>query len=281
MTEQHHVKVTERITIANDLPFTLIAGPCQLENRDHALSMAEALVDMTRELDVPFVFKTSFDKANRSSVTSKRGVGLEKALPIFREIRERFGCPILTDVHSEEQCEPVADVVDILQVPAFLCRQTDLVVAIAKTGKTVNIKKGQFLSPWDMTNVIQKIESTGNRNITLTERGVSFGYNTLVVDPRSIPIMAKTGYPTVIDATHAVQQPGGLGKTTGGDRELAPVIARSAVSNGVGGVFIETHQDPDHAPCDGPNMIRLDQMANLIRVLKLLDAVAKEHPIRL
>lgn len=281
MKKQHHVRVSDGVTIGNDLPFALIAGPCQLENREHALEMVAALVDITDELEIPYVFKTSYDKANRTSVNSERGVGLEKALPIFKEIKDRFGCPILTDVHTEEQCEPVSYIVDILQIPAFLCRQTDLVMAIAKAGKTVNVKKGQFLSPWDITNVIRKIEGAGNKRILLTERGVTFGYNTLIVDPRSIPIMSKTGYPTVIDATHAVQQPGGLGSSTGGNREMAPVIARSAVSNGVGAVFIETHNDPDNAPSDGPNMIPLNQMYDLLKVLKQLDEVAKKNPINL
>jgi 2-dehydro-3-deoxyphosphooctonate aldolase (KDO 8-P synthase) len=281
MKKQHHVKVSDGVTIGNDLPFALIAGPCQLENREHALEMAASLVDISKILDIPYVFKTSYDKANRTSANSNRGVGLEKALPIFKEIKDRFGCPVLTDVHTEGQCEPVSTIVDILQIPAFLCRQTDLVVAIAQTGKTVNVKKGQFLSPWDITNIIEKIEGAGNKNILLTERGVSFGYNTLVIDPRSIPIMSQTGYPTVIDATHAVQQPGGLGSSTGGDREMAPVIARSAVSNGVGAVFIETHNDPDNAPSDGPNMIPLNQMNDLLTVLKQLDEVAKKNPINL
>jgi 2-dehydro-3-deoxyphosphooctonate aldolase (KDO 8-P synthase) len=263
MNKQRHVKVSDDVTIGNDLPFALIAGPCQLENREHALEMAASLVDTTKKLDIPYVFKTSYDKANRTSINSKRGVGLEKALPIFKEIRDRFGCPILTDVHTEEQCGPVSTIVDILQIPAFLCRQTDLVVAMAKTGKTVNVKKGQFLSPWDVKNVVGKIEGAGN------------------IDARSIPIMSKTGYPTVIDATHAVQQPGGLGSSTGGQREMAPVIARSAVSNGVGAVFIETHNDPDNAPSDGPNMIPLDQMYDLLNVLQQLDEVAKRNPINL
>lgn len=281
MKKPHHVKVNEKVIIGNDLPFALIAGPCQLESRDHALFMAKSLVEITRELNIPYVFKTSYDKANRSSGKSKRGIGLEKALDIFKEIKECFGCPILTDVHSEAQCEPVSTVVDIMQIPAFLCRQTDLIVAIAGTGKTVNIKKGQFLSPWEIPNIIEKIEGTGNHKILLTERGVSFGYNALIVDSRSIPIMAKTGYPTVIDATHAVQQPGGLGDSTGGDREMAPIIARSAVSNGVGAVFIETHNDPDNALSDGPNMIRLDKMHDLLKVLKEFDNIAKKNPINI
>ena len=279
LRKTHHIKINEKITIGNDLPFTLISGPCQLENREHALFMVKSLIEITNELNIPFVFKTSYDKANRSSGISERGIGLEKALDIFQEIKEAFNCPILTDVHSEAQCEPAAAVVDILQIPAFLCRQTDLVKAIASTRKIVNIKKGQFLSPWDVKNIIDKIESTGNHKILLTERGVSFGYNTLIVDPRSIPIMAKTGYPTVIDATHAIQQPGGLGNATGGDREMAPIIARSAIANGVAAVFIETHNDPDNAPSDGPNMIALDQMHDLLNVLKQLDKIAKENPV--
>ncbi len=275
----HHIRINKNITVGNDLPFVLIAGPCQLENRDHALLIVKALDEITNELRIPFIFKTSYDKANRSSGNSERGIGLEKALDIFREIKETYGCPVLTDVHAEGHCEPVARVVDILQIPAFLCRQTDLVKAVANTGKIVNVKKGQFLAPWDVKNIIAKIESTGNHKILLTERGVSFGYNTLIVDPRSIPIMSKTGYPTVIDATHAIQQPGGLGNATGGDREMAPIIARSAVANGVGAVFVETHNDPDNAPSDGPNMIALHQMAELLRVLKQLDRIAKENPV--
>ncbi|KAA3654562.1 MAG: 3-deoxy-8-phosphooctulonate synthase, partial [Calditrichaeota bacterium] len=236
-------------------------------------------VELTKTLHIPFVFKASFDKANRSSMHAKRGIGLENALPIFQEIKDRFGCPVLTDIHTEAQCEPVATVVDILQIPAFLCRQTDLVVAAAKTGKVVNIKKGQFLAPWDVQNIVKKVESAGNKRLLLTERGTSFGYNTLIVDPRALPIMQKTGYPVVVDATHAVQQPGGMGDATGGDRKMAPVIARSAIANGVAGVFIETHDDPDNAPSDGPNMIPLEQMPDLLRILKRFDEVAKENPI--
>ena len=281
MRKPKHVKINENVIIGNDLPFTLIGGPCPLESRDHALFMAKSLVKITNELNIPYVFKTSYDKANRSSGHSKRGIGLEKALDIFKEIKDCFGCPILTDVHTEEQCEPVSTVVDIMQIPAFLCRQTDLVMAIARMGKTVNIKKGQFLSPWEISNIIDKIEEVGNHRILLTERGVSFGYNTLIIDPRSIPIMAKTGYPTVIDATHAVQQPGGLGETTGGDKEMAPIIARSAVSNGVGAVFIETHNDPDNAPSDGPNMIHLDKMYDLLKILQEFDNIAKKNPVNI
>jgi len=281
MRKQNHVKLNDNVIIGNDLPFSLIAGPCVLENREHALNIASSLVEITKELNIPFIFKTSFDKANRSKIDAKRGIGLEKALPVFQEIKDRFGCPVLTDVHTEKQCEQIAKTVDILQIPAFLCRQTDLITAVAKTGKVVNIKKGQFLSPWEITSVVTKVEKTGNKKILITERGVAFGYNTLIVDPRSIPIMSLTGYPTVIDATHAVQQPGSLGDTTGGDRKMAPIIARSAVSNGVGAVFIETHENPDKAPCDGPTMIPLDQMYDLLKVLKQFDDVAKKHPISL
>ncbi len=279
MKKPYNVEVNEKVIIGNDLPFVLIAGPCQLESRDHALLMVKSLVDITNDLNIPFIFKTSFDKANRSSGRSKRGLGLEKAIDIFKEIKERFGCPILTDVHTEAQCEPVSAAVDVLQIPAFLCRQTDFVVAVSKTDKTVNVKKGQFLSPWEVQNIIDKIEGAGNHRILLTERGVSFGYNTLIVDPISIPIMSKTGYPTVIDATHAVQQPGRLGKTTGGNRKMAPIIARSAVSNGVGAVFIETHNEPDNAPSDGPNMMRLDEIYDLLKILKEIDSIAKRNPV--
>ncbi|MCA9734860.1 MAG: 3-deoxy-8-phosphooctulonate synthase [Deferribacteres bacterium] len=281
MTQHHQIKINDNVTFANDLPFALIAGPCQLESRDHALKIADFLVELTKALQIPFVYKSSFDKANRSSAHAKRGIGLEKALPIFQEIKDHFGCPVLTDIHTEAQCEMVAEVVDILQIPAFLCRQTDLVVAAARTGKVVNIKKGQFLAPWDVGNIVKKVESVGNQRILLTERGTSFGYNTLIVDPRALPIMQKTGYPVIIDATHAVQQPGGMGDATGGDRKMAPVIARSAVANGVAGVFIETHDDPDNAPSDGPNMIPLDQMPDLLHVLKRFDELAKENPIAL
>ncbi len=281
MKKLYNIKVNENVIIGNDLPFALIAGPCQLESRDHALFMAKSLVDITNDLNIPYVFKTSFDKANRSSGHSKRGIGLEKAIDVFREIKERYGCPILTDVHTAAQCEPVSAFVDILQIPAFLCRQTDFVVAVSKMDKPVNVKKGQFLSPWDIQNIIDKIEGAGNHKILLTERGVSFGYNTLIVDPLSIPIMSRTGYPTVIDATHAVQQPGAFGKTTGGDRKMAPIIARSAVSNGVGAVFIETHNDPDNAPSDGPNMIRLDEIYDLLKVLEEIDNIAKKNPINI
>ncbi|MFM2044829.1 MAG: 2-dehydro-3-deoxyphosphooctonate aldolase, partial [Pseudomonadota bacterium] len=234
--------------IANDRPFVLIAGPCQLESRDHALEMSAALVEITGRLGIPLIYKTSFDKANRTSVSTARGLGMAKSLPILAEIRERFGIPILTDIHAPEQCAPVAEVVDVLQIPAFLCRQTDLLLAAGETGRAINVKKGQFLAPWDMKNVAAKIASTGNENILLCERGVSFGYNTLVSDMRSLPIMARTGYPVVFDATHSVQQPGGQGATSGGQREFVPVLARAALAVGCAAVFMETHQDPDRAP---------------------------------
>jgi 2-dehydro-3-deoxyphosphooctonate aldolase (KDO 8-P synthase) len=269
------------LSIANDRPFALIAGPCQLESRDHALEMSHALVELTGKLGVGLVYKTSFDKANRTSAKGARGLGLEKSLPILAEIRERFGCPVLTDVHEIEQCAPVAEAVDVLQIPAFLCRQTDLLIAAARTGRAINVKKGQFLAPWDMQNVAAKIAAAGNDNILLTERGVSFGYNTLVTDMRSLPTMAQTGYPVVIDATHSVMQPGGQGTSSGGDRRFAPVIARAAIAVGVAAVFMETHQDPDHAPSDGPNMMHLKDMPALLETLIALDRVAKAAPVAL
>jgi 2-dehydro-3-deoxyphosphooctonate aldolase (KDO 8-P synthase) len=269
------------LSIANDRPFALIAGPCQLESRAHALEMSQALVELTGRLGLGLVYKTSFDKANRTSAAGARGLGLEKSLPILAEIRERFGCPVLTDVHEIEQCAAVAEAVDVLQIPAFLCRQTDLLLAAARTGRAVNVKKGQFLAPWDMQNVAAKIAASGNERILLTERGVSFGYNTLVTDMRALPIMAQTGYPVVVDATHAVQQPGGQGTSSGGDRRFAPVIARAAVAVGVAAVFMETHQDPDHAPSDGPNMVHLKDMPALLENLIALDRIAKQHPVTL
>ncbi|MBI1954172.1 MAG: 3-deoxy-8-phosphooctulonate synthase, partial [Proteobacteria bacterium] len=243
------------LKIGNHLPFVLIAGPCVLENRQHAIMMSTALKELTDNLGIPFIYKTSFDKANRTSIKGARGIGLEDGLTIFEEIRDKVGCPILTDVHTEEQCAVVAPYVDILQIPAFLCRQTDLLKAAAQTGKVVNIKKGQFLAPWDMVNIVKKMEAFGNNQILLCERGVSFGYNMLISDMRSLAIMAKTGYPVVFDATHSVQQPGGVGEATGGEREFVSVLARAAVSVGVAAVFMETHQDPDHALSDGPNMV--------------------------
>jgi 2-dehydro-3-deoxyphosphooctonate aldolase (KDO 8-P synthase) len=263
----------------NDLPFALIAGPCALESRDHALEMAMALKEIAARLAIGFVYKSSFDKANRTSARSARGIGLDEALPIFAEIRQSLGVPVLTDVHDAAQCAPVAEVVDVLQIPAFLCRQTDLLVAAAATGRVVNVKKGQFLAPWDMANVVAKITGAGNRNVLVTERGASFGYNTLVSDMRALPILARsTGAPVIFDATHSVQQPGGQGTSSGGEREFVPVLARAAVAVGVAGVFIETHQDPDKAPSDGANMVPLNEMEGLLRNLIEFDRVAKRQP---
>jgi 2-dehydro-3-deoxyphosphooctonate aldolase (KDO 8-P synthase) len=276
MTAAKTVTVGGSLEIANNRPLTLIAGPCQLESREHAFEMVSALKEITGRLGIPFIYKTSFDKANRTSLTGKRGIGMDKGLPIMAEIREKFSVPVLTDIHGIEQCAPVAEAVDILQIPAFLCRQTDLLLAAGETGKTINVKKGQFLAPWDMANVAAKIASTGNENILLTERGVSFGYNTLVSDMRSLPTMAETGYPVVFDATHSVQQPGGKGTSSGGQREFVPVLARAAVAVGVAAVFIETHEDPDNAPSDGPNMVPLNQLEALLAKLVALDAVAKQ-----
>jgi 2-dehydro-3-deoxyphosphooctonate aldolase (KDO 8-P synthase) len=262
----------------NALPLALIAGPCALESREHALEMAGALKAITGKIGIGFVYKTSFDKANRTSARSKRGVGLEAALPIFAEIRQNLGVPILTDVHEAQQCARLAEVADVLQIPAFLCRQTDLIVAAAATGRVVNVKKGQFLAPWDMTNVVAKVTEGGNRNVLVTERGASFGYNTLVSDMRALPILARTtGAPVIFDATHSVQQPGGRGTSSGGEREFVPVLARAAVAVGVAGVFIETHQDPDNAPSDGPNMVPLRQMDGLLRRLIEFDKLAKNR----
>ncbi|MGO4127398.1 3-deoxy-8-phosphooctulonate synthase [Inquilinus sp. YAF38] len=269
------------VTFANDRPLTIIAGPCQLESREHALEMSQALVEITGRLGLRLVYKSSFDKANRTSGSAARGLGMEKSLPIMAEIREKFGCPVLTDIHDAAQCAPVAEVVDILQIPAFLCRQTDLLLAAGATGRAINVKKGQFLAPWDMKNVAAKIASTGNDKVLLTERGVSFGYNTLVSDMRALPILAQTGYPVVFDATHSVQQPGGQGASSGGQREFVPVLARAAVSIGVAAVFIETHQDPDHAPSDGPNMVPLNKLEALLTTLVALDRIAKANPVRI
>ena len=262
-------------TISNDKPFMLFAGPCQLESRDHGFMMAEGIKEVCSELDIPFVFKASFDKANRTSASGERGIGLEKSLEIFAEIKQQLDLPILTDVHEASQCAAVAEVVDVLQIPAFLCRQTDLLLAAGNTGKVVKIKKGQFLAPWDMKNVVNKVLSTGNQNILLTERGASFGYNTLVTDFRGLPIMAETGCPVVFDATHSVQQPGGQGTSSGGQREFVPVLARAAIAVGVSGLFIETHNDPDNAPSDGPNMIPLNELKALLQSLKAIDEVLK------
>ncbi|MEW4459296.1 3-deoxy-8-phosphooctulonate synthase [Roseibium algicola] len=275
MTEANRVVSVGNVTFSNDAPFSLIAGPCQLESREHALECAAAIKEITDHLGIGVIYKTSYDKANRTSLAGKRGVGMEEAMPIFAEVKEKFGMPVLTDVHSPEQCAPVAEVVDVLQIPAFLCRQTDLLVAAAKTGRVVNIKKGQFLAPWDMKNVLGKVTGSGNANVMLTERGASFGYNTLVTDMRSLPIMAQTGAPVIFDATHSVQQPGGQGASTGGDRTMVPVLARAAVAVGVAGLFIETHPDPDNAPSDGPNMVPLDQLEALLAQLKALDNVVK------
>jgi len=263
------------VMFGNDLPLTLIAGPCQLESRDHAFDMAGRLKEITSRLGIGLVYKTSFDKANRTSIAGRRGMGLDAALPIFADIKGEFDVPVLTDVHEREQCAIVADVVDILQIPAFLSRQTDLLIAAAETGRVVNVKKGQFLAPWDMKNVLTKITESGNPNVLLTERGASFGDNTLVSDMRALPIMAAMGAPVVFDATHSVQQPGGQGASTGGQREFVAVLARAAVAVGVAAVFIETHQDPDHAPSDGPNMVPIDQMEALLERLMAFDRIAK------
>jgi 2-dehydro-3-deoxyphosphooctonate aldolase (KDO 8-P synthase) len=264
------------VKFGNDLPMSIIAGPCQLESRAHALEVASALKEIANRLKIGLVYKTSFDKANRTSATAARGIGLKQSLPIFAEIRSSLGLPVLTDVHEAAQCAEVAQAVDVLQIPAFLCRQTDLLVAAAATGKVVNVKKGQFLAPWDMTNVVGKITGSGNPNVLVTERGASFGYNALVSDMRSLPILARTtGAPVIFDATHSVQQPGGKGTSSGGEREFVPVLARAAVAVGVAGVFIETHPDPDQAPSDGPNMVPLGEFEGLVRTLMALDAIAK------
>ena len=264
-----------KINISNSSPFTLIAGPCQLENEEHAISVAKKLKEITDELNIGFIYKTSFDKANRTSLKGKRGAGLEKSLPIFDKIRKDLQVPVLTDIHTTDQCELVAKHVDVLQIPAFLCRQTDLLIAAASTGKIINVKKGQFLAPWDMVNVTKKIEDSGNKNILVTERGASFGYNTLVSDMRSIPIMSKNGYPVVFDATHSVQQPGGMGEKSGGQREFVEYLSRAAVAVGVAAVFIETHPDPDNAPSDGPTMVPLSKMPSLLKQLVAIDKLVK------
>jgi len=266
------------VTFANDRPIALFAGPCQMESRAHALEMASALKEICARLGIGLVYKTSFDKANRTSLKGKRGIGLDGALPVFAEIRESLGLPVVTDVHEAAQCARLAEVVDVLQIPAFLCRQTDLLIAAAETGRAVKVKKGQFLAPWDMQNVVDKITGSGNPNVLVTERGSSFGYNTLVVDMRGLPIMARIGAPVIFDATHAVQQPGGQGTASGGDRSFVPVLARAAVAVGVAGLFIETHQDPDHAPSDGPNMVPLKEFEALVRGLMAIDATVKRLP---
>ncbi len=278
MAQTRHVKIGD-LTLGNDRPLTIIAGPCVLESRAHALEMSQALAEIAAKLGIGLIYKTSFDKANRTSLASERGLGLEAGLPILAEVREVSGLPVLTDVHLPEQCAPVAEAVDVLQIPAYLCRQTDLLVAAAATGKAINVKKGQFLAPWDMTHVVGKIESAGNSKVLVTERGASFGYNTLISDMRSLPILAQTGCPVVFDATHSVQQPGGQGATSGGQREFVPVLARAAVAVGVAAVFMETHQDPDSAPSDGPNMVPLKQLPALIETLQDLDRIAKAKPV--
>ncbi len=270
----HKVKCSN-FEIANNKAFTLIAGPCQLENEEHALKISTELKKITIELGINLIYKTSFDKANRTSLKGKRGMGLEKSLPIFDKIRKEVGLPVLTDVHTAEQCKAVADHVDVLQIPAFLCRQTDLLIAAAKTGKIINVKKGQFLAPWDMANVIKKIEESGNKKILITERGASFGYNTLVSDMRALPIMSRFGFPIVFDATHSVQQPGGMGEKSGGQREFVPYLARAAIAVGVGAIFMETHEDPDNAPSDGPNMVPLNEVKALLKKLTEIDKLVK------
>ncbi len=275
MTEQRHVRIGD-FSVGNDLPWALIAGPCAIESCGHALETAAALIEMTRPRGIPFIYKSSFDKANRTSASSARGIGMDAGLPILAEVRETLGCPVITDVHTAEQCASVAEAVDVLQIPAFLCRQTDLLLAAAATGKAVNVKKGQFLAPWDMKNVAAKILGAGNANVMLCERGASFGYNTLVSDMRSLPELAATGCPVVYDATHSVQQPGGQGATSGGQREFVPVLARAAVAVGVAAVFMETHADPDSAPSDGPNMMPLQDMPALLDRLSAFDKLAKE-----
>lgn len=273
--KNRHIQVNN-VTFGNDLPFVLIAGPCQMESRDHAMMMAENLATITQKLGIPLIYKTSFDKANRTSAKAERGIGFAGAQPVFEEIRKTFGCPVLTDVHDVEQVKEAAEVVDILQIPAFLCRQTDLLKAAAETGKAVNIKKGQFLAPWDAKNIVEKMDYFGNQNVMLTERGASFGYNTLVSDMRALPIMASTGCPVVFDATHSVQQPGGLGGASGGQREFVPILARAAIAVGVAAVFMETHQDPDNAPSDGPCMMRLDTLEATLATLKEYDSLTKK-----
>lgn len=276
MTNPNSTISVGNVVFSNNAPLSIIAGPCQMESRDHAFEMAGRIKEIADRLGIGFVYKSSFDKANRTSLSSQRGIGLEKAMEIFTDLKREFGIPVLTDVHTEDQCKIVAPIVDILQIPAFLCRQTDLLVAAAKTGRVINVKKGQFLAPWDMKNVLRKITESGNPNVMACERGVSFGYNTLVSDMRALPIMAAFGSPVIFDATHSVQQPGGQGTTSGGQREFVETLARAAVAVGVAGVFLETHQDPDNAPSDGPNMVRLDNLANLLETLMAFDRLAKK-----
>ena len=267
------------LSLANNQKIKLIAGPCALESKEHAFEMAGALTELSKTFGIGLIYKTSYDKANRTSVDAKRGLGIEESLPIFEAIRNEFKCPVLTDIHTVEEAVKVSKSVDVLQIPAFLCRQTDLLIAAGQTGRVLHVKKGQFMAPWDMKNVVRKIESTGNENILLCERGASFGYNALVSDMRSLPILAQTGYPVIFDATHSVQQPGGQGTATGGDRKFAPILARAAVAVGVAGVFIETHRDPNKAPSDGPNMIYLKDLPEIIETLLELDSISKAHPI--
>ena len=277
MAQARHIAVGN-LRIGNDLPLTLIAGPCAIESRDHALEIAGALHDITERVGIGLIYKSSFDKANRTSGDSPRGIGMAKGLEILAAVRDSIGCPVITDVHLPEQCAAVGAAVDVLQIPAYLCRQTDLIVAAAETGRAINIKKGQFLAPWDMANVVAKAEAAGNTNVMVCERGTSFGYNTLVSDFRALPILAETGCPVVFDATHSVQQPGGRGGTSGGQREFVPVLARAAVAVGVAAVFMETHQDPDNAPSDGPNMVPISEMADLLARLTALDRLTKSAP---
>lgn len=280
MTAPNRIEIGN-VTVANDAPFVLIAGPCALESRAHAMEMSAALVEITAKLGIGLIYKSSFDKANRTSLDSPRGMGLTESLPILADVRETHGCPVLTDIHLPDHCAPVAEAVDVLQIPAFLSRQTDLIVAAAETGKALNIKKGQFLAPWDMANVVKKAQAAGNNRVMLCERGASFGYNTLVSDMRSLPILAQTGCPVVYDATHSVQQPGGQGEVSGGQREFVPVLARAALAIGVGAVFMETHQDPDSAPSDGPNMVRLKELPAILETLVEIDRIAKANPVEI
>lgn len=280
MTTPNRIQIGN-VTVANDAPFVLIAGPCALESRAHAMEMSAALVEITARLGIGLIYKSSFDKANRTSLDSPRGMGLAESLPILADVRETHGCPVLTDIHLPEHCAPVAEAVDVLQIPAFLSRQTDLIVAAAETGRALNIKKGQFLAPWDMANVVKKAQAAGNNSVMVCERGVSFGYNTLVSDMRSLPILAQTGCPVVYDATHSVQQPGGQGNVSGGQREFVPVLARAAMAIGVAAVFMETHQDPDSAPSDGPNMVRLNELPEILRTMVEIDRIAKADPVRI
>ena len=280
MTAPNRIEIGN-VTVANDAPFVLIAGPCALESRSHAMEMSAALVEITSKLGIGLIYKSSFDKANRTSLDSPRGMGLSESLPILADVRETHGCPVLTDIHLPEHCIPIAEAVDVLQIPAFLSRQTDLIVAAAETGRALNVKKGQFLAPWDMANVVRKAEAAGNNRVMVCERGTSFGYNTLVSDMRALPILAQTGCPVVFDATHSVQQPGGQGAVSGGQREFVPVLARAAMAIGVAAVFMETHQDPDSAPSDGPNMVPIKNLAAILETLVEIDRIAKANPVEI